>query len=437
MKLFSASAIMIAALAASAGHGQPSTGKPHLLFLDTEETCSKGDDLQTCRALTVQKYVGLGLKVTRKTETELNEWHKSARGRHDEADPYLKYIAFARAFEADVIGGVSYQSSKIEKGMPPRPEQFYTWAINLKAGRAMIAKFQNGDTRVIARPLPLRDFQPIYAPSPYDDNAWNIHQSLLPAYPIGNWGWAEPTKLSGYWAFVGIEFDRPGTRVHRVIGGLPADRVGIRAGDSITKLNGQPIESDDDFRAAMGRLGPGQTIDVTWQRGESTMLAIVEPINWYESNYERQLSFYGHRLPELNEKDYRGATVRLDQFKGKIVVLNFWATWCGPCRGELPFLEMMSDALPGDSYVWVNVSADDDEKAWRRYLTANALSGIQIRAPEWTDALAIGSFPTTYLLDRNGVLKGRIDGSKAASHVISVMMAESAEAAQRRPQAGR
>jgi thiol-disulfide isomerase/thioredoxin len=66
-------------------------------------------------------------------------------------------------------------------------------------------------------------------------------------------------------------------------------------------------------------------------------------------------------LPELALKDLSGQKQRLSALKGNNVVLNFWATWCGPCQEELPLLSRFSDAYGGDPVRFVAVSIDEEK----------------------------------------------------------------------------
>ena len=114
--------------------------------------------------------------------------------------------------------------------------------------------------------------------------------------------------------------------------------------------------------------------------------------------------------PEIAWKDAEGNTVRLARFDGKVVLLNYWATWCGPCLEELPSLNSLQVKLGGTDFEVVAVNLD--------------LSGKPVAAPMAKrlklDALALyldtdsvsyrtmgaTAMPTTYLFDRNGDVLG-------------------------------
>lgn len=103
-------------------------------------------------------------------------------------------------------------------------------------------------------------------------------------------------------------------------------------------------------------------------------------------------------------------TVRLSQFRGKVVVLNFWATWCAPCIDELPSLQALQKARP-DIQV-LAVSIDDDADAYAKFLKQYDINVLSIRDGSTGANLKYGSVrvPETFVLDRNGVVKRKFIG---------------------------
>jgi len=98
--------------------------------------------------------------------------------------------------------------------------------------------------------------------------------------------------------------------------------------------------------------------------------------------------------------------VTLDQFRGKVVVLNFWASWCPPCVQETPSLSQFAAAYAGKGVVVLGISVDKDEKAYRNFLQ-KFQPAFQI-ARDLTIHEDYGTFmyPETYIIDANGrVLK--------------------------------
>lgn len=104
-------------------------------------------------------------------------------------------------------------------------------------------------------------------------------------------------------------------------------------------------------------------------------------------------------------------TVTLDNYRGKVVVLNFWATWCPPCIEELPSLVAMQKLLK-DHVVVIAVSVDEDEDAYRRFLSANHLQLLTIRDAKQKSNVfyRTSGVPETYIVDRSGILRRKFIG---------------------------
>ena len=116
----------------------------------------------------------------------------------------------------------------------------------------------------------------------------------------------------------------------------------------------------------------------------------------------------GFRLPSL-----AGGEVDLASQRGKVVVLNFWATWCPPCVSEMPSLERLHRALAPEGLSVVTVSADEDEGSLRRFVAERALTlpvlkdpGGRVAAGEYHTT----GYPETFVLDRDGRLLQHVVG---------------------------
>jgi peroxiredoxin len=116
----------------------------------------------------------------------------------------------------------------------------------------------------------------------------------------------------------------------------------------------------------------------------------------------------GFRLPSL-----AGGEMDLASQRGKVVVLNFWATWCPPCVAEMPSLERLHRALSPEGLSVVTVSTDEDEAALRQFVSERALTipvlkdpGGRVAAGEYRTT----GYPETFLLDREGRILKHVVG---------------------------
>ena len=120
----------------------------------------------------------------------------------------------------------------------------------------------------------------------------------------------------------------------------------------------------------------------------------------------------GQSAPVFVLRDDRGAGASLAQFRGKIVVMNLWASWCPPCRAEMPDLQTVAREYAKDGVVVVGVN--QGESASRAAAFARSLD---IAFPIWTDdaqeygrGYAALGLPTTVVIDRRGVVERGFDG---------------------------
>ena len=108
--------------------------------------------------------------------------------------------------------------------------------------------------------------------------------------------------------------------------------------------------------------------------------------------------------PALALRDLRGATHDLASYRGKVVLVNFWATWCEPCRDELPSMQRLEQRLAGQPFVVLAVNADEPEARIRKFLSQAALDFTVLLDPEMRAAREWKAriLPASFVVDRDG-----------------------------------
>jgi len=108
-----------------------------------------------------------------------------------------------------------------------------------------------------------------------------------------------------------------------------------------------------------------------------------------------------------------GRTFNLDDMNGKVVLIDFWATWCGPCNEELPNVKKIAADFANDPFELISVSWDSNESAWRQFIAKNGMTWNQYRDADHklSDAFAINSIPHYFTIDSDGVLRAEVLGS--------------------------
>jgi cytochrome c biogenesis protein CcmG, thiol:disulfide interchange protein DsbE len=112
----------------------------------------------------------------------------------------------------------------------------------------------------------------------------------------------------------------------------------------------------------------------------------------------------GDTAPNFKITTDSGKTVSVDNFGGKLLVLNFWASWCPPCVEETPSLEEFARELGPEGVVVVAVSIDRNENLYHRFIQRFGISFETARDPEANISSSYGTFqiPETYLIDQHG-----------------------------------
>jgi thiol-disulfide isomerase/thioredoxin len=119
-----------------------------------------------------------------------------------------------------------------------------------------------------------------------------------------------------------------------------------------------------------------------------------------------------------------GSSAPLAPLKGKILVLNFWATWCGPCRALEPqFARVMSDFAPRSEVAFFALNIDEDETRVQPYVQREKMTVPVLFADGFDDFLGVRSLPTVLVLDRAGKIVYRVDGFNADEFIASLTAA--------------
>jgi peroxiredoxin len=120
----------------------------------------------------------------------------------------------------------------------------------------------------------------------------------------------------------------------------------------------------------------------------------------------------GKPAPSFTLQNRTGADISLNDFKGKYVLLDFWASWCGPCREKIPFLKEMYERYHQKGLEVITISLDTDRAAWLLAMAEDNFSGINLNESKgWESSIAkdygIRAIPAAFLINREGIIIGR------------------------------
>lgn len=128
----------------------------------------------------------------------------------------------------------------------------------------------------------------------------------------------------------------------------------------------------------------------------------------YEAKCQRwDLSRPGRISPDFKAVDIDGKVQTLRDFRGKYVYIDLWATWCGPCRQEVPYLKQLEEKFADAEIVFLGLSVDKDKSKWEEMVKGGSLTGVQLylgNESSFLDAYRVEGIPRFILIGKDGVI---------------------------------
>lgn len=159
----------------------------------------------------------------------------------------------------------------------------------------------------------------------------------------------------------------------------------------------------------------------------------VEPVL-----YELRNLRTGKPAPEIDAEDLEGARFKLGDYRGKVILLVFWASWCSPCMADVPHERELVERFQGRPFVLIGVNGDETRAAAAKAVAQHQISWRSFWNGEGgadgpiTDAWNVRGWPTVYVIDHNGTLRAKGLRGKALDGPLEKLVA-AAEASDRRP----
>ncbi len=206
------------------------------------------------------------------------------------------------------------------------------------------------------------------------------------------------------------EFKHPSpegaVRILQVYNGTSAYQAGLQEDDYILAINGLPLAGRKTLLDTIRSKGVGDVVELRIGRGGKVLTQKMALSPKPEDMRSLTRTLVGAPAPELDGKYYTADLGALEKNKGKVLVLDFWATWCGPCRATIPALDALHKKYQAKGVEVIGISSEslEDLKAFQAankqgYNLFNDIGQVTTRRYQ---AFA---FPTLVLVDRKGVVQ--------------------------------
>jgi peroxiredoxin len=219
-----------------------------------------------------------------------------------------------------------------------------------------------------------------------------------------------PTQAAPAPGWLGIAMDAgapDGVRVKHVVRGSPADRAGLRSGDRIVRVDTSSVVTATQVTRAVSARSAGDRVQVTYARagGETTVTVTLDARP--SADQIVRMDKVGTFAPAwVGTSTHSGGPASLASLRGRVVVLDFWAIWCGPCRMVAPKLNALQGKYGAQGLSVVGITTDDLEQAAAfRERTQMKYPVVSDPNGDTTSVYGVSGLPTLFVIDKRGVVR--------------------------------
>ncbi|MCL2448163.1 MAG: redoxin family protein [Polyangiaceae bacterium] len=220
-------------------------------------------------------------------------------------------------------------------------------------------------------------------------------------------------QVAGARPWLGVAMDSDadgptGVRINHVIRGSPGDRAGLRVGDRIVRVSTTRVSKGAEVVRTVAGHTVGDAVDVAFLRAGAEQTTRVTLTAFPSQDDMLRMDLVGAFAPPFAPMQTLSGAFpsSIGALRGRVVVLDFWATWCGPCRFVIPKLSALQSRLGAQGVTVLGVSTEDaqDVSAFMRRTAMTYPVAVDARA-ETTRAYGVVSLPTLVVIDKRGVVR--------------------------------
>jgi peroxiredoxin len=134
------------------------------------------------------------------------------------------------------------------------------------------------------------------------------------------------------------------------------------------------------------------------------------------------------KAPDFRLEDLEGRKIGLKDFKGKVVFLNFWATWCNPCKEEMVSIERLHQTFKEKDFIFLTISVDfEGRKPVKEFINKKNYTFIVLLDPKYEvlDLYKVQRIPTTFIIDKTGKIMGQATGPRDWNSPEAILLLDS------------
>ena len=236
----------------------------------------------------------------------------------------------------------------------------------------------------------------------------STYYNFLDTLDINN---PEFLELQNYRSFIQMNFSRVAENILKEnpeISERPAGKIWANYEAALSLYPHHQIKSYALFRVLKEQLDYYGIDEIDEIYQNFLIETTVEKYKKYvKKSYNKWKSIEaGNQADEFSYPDINGKEYALNNFKGKYLYIDVWATWCGPCKVEIPYLDTLVNELKGNNIEIISISIDEKKADWEEMINADKPDWLQLYAGSWnteiTNFFLIRSIPRFILLDREG-----------------------------------